>query len=232
VPVEEPPWRATLAAARADYEAWQQRPAVYAHAHPALDLWEVIRILQRAVPDDAIVTNGAGNFSAWAHRFWRYPGLRTQLAPTAGSMGYGVPAAIAAKIAAPERCVVAFAGDGDFLMSGQELATAVQYGAAVLILVFNNGMYGTIRMHQEREFPGREHGTRLVNPDFARLAQSFGAYGAAVGTTDEFGTALAQALAFIREKHLPALIELRTDPEVITPNATLSAIRATARLNR
>jgi acetolactate synthase-1/2/3 large subunit len=231
VPVEEPPWRATLAAARADYEAWQQRPAVYAHAHPALDLWEVIRILQRAVPDDTIITNGAGNFSAWAHRFWRYPGPRTQLAPTAGSMGYGVPAAIAAKIAAPERCVVAFAGDGDFLMSGQELATAVQYGAAVLILVFNNGMYGTIRMHQEREFPGREHGTRLVNPDFARLAQSFGAYGAAAGTTDEFGTALAQALAFIREKHLPALIELRTDPEVITPNATLSAIRATARLS-
>ena len=145
-------------------------------------------------------------------------------------MGYGVPAAIAAKIIAPERCVIAMAGDGDFMMTMQELATALQYNAGVLIIVFNNSMYGTIRMHQEREFPGRDHGTRLSNPDFARLAQSFGGYGAAVGTTDEFGTALAQALAFIREKRLPALIELRTDPEVITPNATLSAIRATARL--
>jgi acetolactate synthase-1/2/3 large subunit len=146
-------------------------------------------------------------------------------------MGYGVPAAIAAKIVAPERCVVAFSGDGDLMMSIQELATALQYGAGVLVLVFNNSMYGTIRMHQEREFPGRDHGTRLSNPDFARLAQSFGFYGSAVGTTDEFGTALAQALSFIREKRLPALIELRTDPEVITPNATLSAIRATARLS-
>jgi acetolactate synthase-1/2/3 large subunit len=191
-----------------------------------------VQILRRAVPEDAIITNGAGNFSGWAHRFWRYPGLRTQLAPTAGSMGYGVPAAIAAKIAAPERCVVAFAGDGDFLMTGQELATALQYGAAVLILVFNNSMYGTIRMHQEREFPGRDHGTRLTNPDFARLAESFGAFGAAVDTTEAFGKALSQALAFMRDKRLPALIELRTDPEVITPNATLSAVRATARLKR
>ncbi len=230
VPVEEPPWRPALAAARADYEAWQQRPAVYANAHPALDLWEAIQILHRAVPEDAIIANGAGNFSVWAHRFWRYPGPRTQLAPTAGSMGYGVPAAIAAKIIAPERCVIAMAGDGDFMMTMQELATALQYNAGVLIIVFNNSMYGTIRMHQEREFPGRDHGTRLSNPDFARLAQAFGGYGAAVGTTDEFGTALAQALAFIREKRLPALVELRTDPEVITPNATLSAIRATARL--
>ena len=232
IPVEEPPWRDQLAAAREDYEAWQQRPAVYANAHPALDLWEVVQTLRRAVPDDAIITNGAGNFSGWAHRFWRYPNLRSQLAPTAGSMGYGLPAAVAAKIIAPERTVVCFAGDGDFMMTVQELATAIQYGAGVLILVFNNSMYGTIRMHQEREFPGRDHGTRLANPDFARLAQSFGAFGAAVGTTDEFGTALAHGLAFIREKHLPALIELRTDPEVITPNATLSAIRATARLNR
>lgn len=230
MPIEEPPWRDTVPAGRADYEAWQQRPAVYAHAHPALDLWQAVNLLRAAVPTDAIICNGAGNFSSWLHRFWRHPGLRTQLAPTAGSMGYGFPAAIAAKIAAPERCVVNVAGDGDFMMSAAELATAVQYGAGVLILVFNNSMYGTIRMHQEREFPGREHGTRLGNPDFARLAESFGAYGAAVGTTDEFGTALANALAFIRDRRLPALIELRTDPEVITPNATLSAIRATARV--
>lgn len=230
LPVEEPAWRGSAAAGRAEYEAWQQRPAVYAHAHPALDLWEVIQILRRAVPEDTIICNGAGNFSGWAHRFWRYPGLRTQLAPTAGSMGYGVPAAVAAKIVAPERCVVAFAGDGDFLMSAQELATALQYGAAVLVIVFNNSMYGTIRMHQEREFPDRVHGTRLTNPDFARLAEAFGAFGATVETTESFVATLPKALAFLREKRLPALIELRTDPEVITPNATLSAIRATARL--
>jgi acetolactate synthase-1/2/3 large subunit len=230
LPIEEPPWRESVGQARAEFEAWQQRPAVYAHTEPKLDLWEVVQILARAVPEDAIVANGAGNFSVWAHRFWRYTGLRTQLAPTAGSMGYGVPAAIAAKIAAPERCVVCFAGDGDFQMTGQELGTAVQYGAGVLFLLFNNGMYGTIRMQQEREFPGREHGTRLVNPDFARIAEAYGAFGTSAETTDEFAIALAQALAFMREKHLPALIELRTDPEVATPNATLTAIRATARL--
>jgi len=230
MPIEEPAWRDSVVEARSDYEAWQQRPAVYAHAEPRLDLWEVVQILARAVPEDAIIANGAGNFSVWAHRFWRYTGMRTQLAPTAGSMGYGVPAAIAAKIAAPERCVVCFAGDGDFQMTGQELGTAMQYGAGVLFLVFNNGMYGTIRMHQEREFPGRDHGTRLVNPDFARMAEAYGAFGATADTTDGFAIALAQALAFIREKHLPAVVELRTDPEVITPNATLTAIRATARL--
>jgi acetolactate synthase-1/2/3 large subunit len=230
MPIEEPPWRESVGQARTDYEAWQQRPAVYGHAEPRLDLWEVVQILARAVPEDTIITNGAGNFSVWAHRFWRYTGIRTQLAPTAGSMGYGVPAAIAAKIAAPERCVVCFAGDGDFQMTGQELGTAIQYGAGVLFLVFNNGMYGTIRMHQEREFPGRDHGTRLVNPDFARIAEAYGAFGATVDTTDGFAIALAQALAFMREKHLPAVVELRTDPEVITPNATLTAIRATARL--
>ena len=232
VPIEEPPWRESLTQARADYEAWQQRPAVYAHADPELDLWEAVQILSRALPEDAIIANGAGNFATWAHRFWRYPGLRTQLAPTAGAMGYGVPAAIAAKIAAPERMVVAFTGDGDFLMTGQELATAVQYGAAVLVIVFNNQMYGTIRMHQEREFPGREHGTTLVNPDFAKLAQAYGAFGATAATTDQFAIALSRALSFIREQRLPALIELVMDPEIITPNATLSAIRATARLQR
>jgi acetolactate synthase I/II/III large subunit len=230
VPIEEPVWREALPAARTEYEAWQQRPAVYAHSDPDLDLWEVVRILARAVPEDAIIANGAGNFATWAHRFWRYRALRTQLAPTAGAMGYGVPAAIAAKISAPERCVIAFTGDGDFMMTGQELATAVQYGAGVLILVFNNNMYGTIRMHQEREFPGREHGTTLANPDFAKLAQAYGAFGATAATTDQFAITLSHALSFIREKRLPALIELAMDPEVITPNATLSAIRATARL--
>jgi len=230
VPIEEPPWREFLPQARDELQAWQQRPAVYAHGHPDIDLWEVMQILSRAVPADAIIANGAGNFATWAHRFWRYSGFRTQLAPTAGAMGYGLPAAIAAKIAAPERTVVALTGDGDFLMTGQELATAVQYGAAVLIFVFNNQMYGTIRMHQEREFPGREHGTALVNPDFAKLAQAYGAFGATAATTDQFAIALAQALSFMRERRLPALIELVMDSEIITPNATLSAIRATARL--
>jgi acetolactate synthase-1/2/3 large subunit len=230
LPIEDPAWRDSVAHARGEYEAWQQRPAVYAHAEPRLDLWEVVQMLARAVPEDTIIANGAGNFAVWAHRYWRYSGLRTQLAPTAGSMGYGVPAAIAAKIAAPERCVVCFAGDGDFQMTAQELGTAVQYGAGVLFLVFNNGMYGTIRMHQEREFPGREHGTRLQNPDFAKLAEAYGAFGASVDTTDGFAIALAQARDFLREKHLPAIIELKTDPDVITPNATLTAIRATARL--
>jgi len=224
LPVEEPPWRPMLAPARAEFEAWQQRPAVYAHANPALDLWEVVQILQRAVPDDAIITNGAGNFSAWAHRFWRYPGLRTQLAPTAGSMGYGVPAAIAAKIAAPERCVVAFAGDGDFLMTGQELATALQYSAAVLILVFNNSMYGTIRMHQEREYPGRVFGTDLRNPDFAAYARAFGGHGETVERTEDFAPAFERATAAGK----PALLELRIDPDAISPATTLSAIREKA----
>ena len=147
-------------------------------------------------------------------------------------MGYGVPAAVAAKIAAPERTVIALTGDGDFLMTGQEVATAVQYGTGILVIVFNNQMYGTIRMHQEREYPGREHGTSLVNPDFARLAEAYGAFGGTATTTTEFANALSQALAFIRERRLPALIELKMDPEIITPNATLSAIRATARLQR
>jgi acetolactate synthase-1/2/3 large subunit len=232
MPIEAPPWREATTQARREYETWQARPPVYAHAVPKLDLWQVVETLKRLVPQDAILTNGAGNFATWAHRFYRYPGLRTQLAPTAGSMGYGLPAGVAAKIAAPERTVVTLAGDGEFLMTGQELATAVQYRAGLVVIVFNNGMYGTIRMHQEREFPARVVGTQLVNPNFGLLAQAYGCAGAVVETTDAFAPALEQALAHTREKHLPALIELRCDPEVITPNATLSAIRATAQLQR
>ncbi len=232
MPIESPPWRDELSHARADYEAWQARPPVYAHSVPKLDLWQVVEQLKRAVPEDAVITNGAGNFATWAHRFYRYTRLRTQLAPTAGSMGYGVPAGVAAKIVAPERTVVTLAGDGEFLMTGQELATAVQYRAGLVVIVFNNGMYGTIRMHQEREFPGRTYGTHLANPHFALLAEAYGAAGSVVETTDQFAPALEKALAHTHEKHLPALIELRCDPEVITPNATLSAIRATAQLQR
>lgn len=225
-----PRWAAATHAARAEYEQWQARPPVYAGATPALDLWEAVQILRRTLPADTIIANGAGNFATWAHRFWRYAGLRTQLAPVSGAMGYGVPAAIAAKIVAPDRSVVCFAGDGDFLMTGQELATAVAQRAGVLFLIFNNGLYGTIRMHQEREFPGRPVATTLTNPDFAALARAYGAFGTRVASTDEFGRALGGALSHLRSEHTPALIELACDPEVITPNATLSSLRSAALL--
>ncbi|MCX8005856.1 MAG: thiamine pyrophosphate-dependent enzyme, partial [Burkholderiaceae bacterium] len=227
-PIESPPWRDATAQARAEYEAWQQRPPVYAAGEPRLDLWQVIRALGEQLPADTIVTNGAGNFATWVHRFHRYTGLRTQLAPTAGSMGYGLPAAIAAKLAAPGRTVVTVAGDGELMMTVQELATAVQYRAGVIAVVFNNGMYGTIRMHQEREFPGRVYATALTNPRFDQLAQAFGGFGTVVETTDQFAPALREAAAFAREQRLPAVIELACDPEVITPNATIESIRAQA----
>ena len=205
---------------------------MYGSERPRLDLWQIVQMLQATVPADTIITNGAGNFSTWAHRYWRYGGLRTQLAPTAGSMGYGVPAGIAAKLVAPERTVVTFAGDGDFLMTAQELATAAMYQAAVLVLVFNNGMYGTIRMHQERHHPARVIGTELLNPRFDLLAQSYGGFGAVVESSGQFGPALAEALAFTRARKLPAVVELRTDAQVITPGTTLAAIRANALAGR
>ncbi|MEO1264244.1 MAG: thiamine pyrophosphate-binding protein [Pseudomonadota bacterium] len=188
----------------------------------ALD--RVIAQLSEALPDDAIVTNGAGNYAAFLNRFYQYRGYPTQLAPTSGSMGYGVPAAIAAKLAHPDRPVVAFAGDGCFMMTSQELATAMQYDLAIVIVVVNNGMYGTIRMHQEREYPAREVATALTNPDFAKFAESFGAHGETVTRTDGFKPALDRALAAGRA----ALIELKTDPEAITPRQTLSQIRSAA----
>jgi acetolactate synthase-1/2/3 large subunit len=157
-------------------------------------------------------------------RFYQYTGYRTQLAPTNGAMGYGVPAAIAAKIAQPKRTVVCFAGDGDFMMNGQELATAVQYGAGVIFVVVNNGMYGTIRMHQEREYPARVYGTALRNPDFAQLAKAYGAYGAVVEKTSDFAPAFEQAVS----SGSPAILELRIDPDAITTRTSLSAIREKA----
>ena len=232
MPVESPTWTAATREARAEYEAWQAQAPVYGSERPRLDLWQIVQMLQATVPADTIITNGAGNFSTWAHRYWRYGGLRTQLAPTAGSMGYGVPAGIAAKLVAPERTVVTFAGDGDFLMTAQELATAAMHQAGVLILVFNNGMYGTIRMHQERHHPARVIGTELLNPRFDLLAQSYGGFGAVVESSGQFGPALAEALAFTRARKLPAVIELRTDAQVITPGTTLAAIRANALAGR
>jgi acetolactate synthase-1/2/3 large subunit len=223
--IESPRWRHTVAEARAELEAWRARPPVFDQPGlDRLDLWAIVETLQRAVPADTIVTNGAGNFATWAHRFWRYGGLRTQLAPTSGAMGYGIPAAVAARIAAPDRTVVCFAGDGDFLMTANELATAAQYDAGFLVMVFNNGMYGTIRMHQEREYPGRVLGTALANPDFTRYAEAFGGFGARVERTEEFGPALERALGFIGRHRRPALIELVVDPQVITPARSLDQI--------
>jgi acetolactate synthase-1/2/3 large subunit len=185
---------------------------------------EVMACLRARLPADAILTNGAGNFSVWAHRFYEFRRYRTQLAPTSGAMGYGLPAAIAAKLLHPERTVVAFAGDGDFLMTGQELATAIQLATPIVVLVVNNGMLGTIRMHQERHYPGRVSGTDLVNPDFAALARAYGAFGAVVDRTDGFEPAFEAAL----ESGLPALLELRVDPEGITPRQTIGEIREAA----
>jgi acetolactate synthase I/II/III large subunit len=180
-----------------------------------------VRTVSKMLPDDGIVTNGAGNYAAFVHRYFEYKGYRTQLAPTSGSMGYGLPAAIAAKLAHPTRPVVNFQGDGCFLMTGQELATAVQYGLPIVTVIANNGTYGTIRMHQEREYPNRVIGTTLVNPDFAALAKSFGAAGFTVEATRDFAPAFAEALKAGR----PAVIELKIDPEAISPRRTLSAVR-------
>ncbi|WP_245549215.1 thiamine pyrophosphate-binding protein [Noviherbaspirillum massiliense] len=231
-PVDASAWQHTVAEARAELQAWQAEPPVFKDASAKLNLWQVVQSLQAALPADTVVTNGAGNFATWAHRFWRYGGFRTQLAPTSGAMGYGVPAAVAAKIIGQQegkpRSVVNFAGDGDFLMTGQELATAVQYRAGVLFIVFNNGSYGTIRMHQEREYPSRVSGTELRNPDFAALARAYGAHGEIVEATADFAPALQRSLAHIEASGLPALIELRYDANLITPNATLETIRQTA----
>ena len=212
-------WRASTAAARADYDAWRAPRPVPG----AVDLWQVVRWLDERLPDDAILANGAGNYTTWLHRVYRYRRPGTQLAPYSGSMGYGVPAAIAAKLVHPERIVVSWNGDGCFLMNGQELATAVQYGAGVVFVVIDNGMYGTIRMHQERRYPGRVVGSGLTNPDFAALARAFGAHGETVRRTGEFAPAFERALDAAR----PALLHVLLDPQALTMNATLDSIRST-----
>jgi len=186
-----------------------------------------VKCLQHHLPSDAVLSNGAGNFASWLHRFYQYPGLakglKTQLAPTNGSMGYGVPAGIAAALAT-KRLVVTLTGDGDFLMNGQELATAVQFGAKTIVILLNNGMYGTIRMHQEREFPTHVSGSQLQNPDFAALAKAYGYAGVKVRETAEFEPALLAALA----RPEGTLIEILLDPEVITTRGTLQSITQAA----
>jgi acetolactate synthase I/II/III large subunit len=219
-PVTRRPWAEATAAAHMDEVAWR-RPTRIAGE---LQLGEIVAWLREHLPAETILTNGAGNYAIWANRHFGYRGPGTQLAPTSGSMGYGLPAAIAAKLRHPERPVVCFAGDGCFLMTGQELATAVQYRLPVVVIVVDNGMYGTIRMHQEREHPGRVSGTALANPDFAALARAYGAHGARVETTAQFAPAFEEALAAGR----PALLHLILDPEAITPRATLSDLRAAA----
>ena len=217
-PLAADAWRGAPAAAHAEYAAWQAPRPVPG----AVDLWQVMGWLDGHLPDDAIVTNGAGNYSTWLHRLYRYRSFRTQLAPYSGAMGYGVPAAVAAKALHPQRIVVSWNGDGCFLMNGQELATAVQYGLAVIFVVIDNGMYGTIRMHQERTYPARVHGTALVNPDFAALARAYGAHGETVTRTAEFAPAFERA----QSAGKPALLHVRIDPQALTMNATLDELRA------
>jgi acetolactate synthase I/II/III large subunit len=221
-PISAPRWREWRAAARAEYEAGLV-PSKFEPA-PALDLGRVMGWLRERLPDDAIVTSDAGNFSGWPNRFLQYRRPGRQLGPTSGAMGYGVPAAVAAKLVHPDRIVVGFCGDGGFMMTGQELATSLGEGPGPIILLFNNAMYGTIRMHQERRFPGRVVGTALKNPDFAALAAAYGAFSATVASTEEFAPAFEAALAAGRA----AVIELKMDPEMITTRTTLSALRRQA----
>jgi acetolactate synthase I/II/III large subunit len=213
--------RDKTAIAHADFLAWTDKPT----AVPGpVNLGEIIVGLRDRLPADAVICNGAGNFSVWVHRYARYRRYGTQLAPISGSMGYGVPAAIGMKRLAPERTVIAFAGDGDFLMTGQELATAVQYELPVIIIVVDNGMYGTIRMHQERHYPGRVVATSLKNPDFADYARAFGGYGATVEKTADFWPAFEAA----QRSGKPAILHLKIDPEALTPTMSLTATREKA----
>lgn len=208
------------AEAHRDWRTWSTpRPS-----GAGLDLGQCVAAMRDRLPADTLICNGAGNFSGWWHRFWHYGPCPSQLAPTNGSMGYGTPAAVAAALRHPDRKVVALAGDGDFLMNGQELATAVARGADMLVLVIDNGSYGTIRMHQERDYPGRVIGTGLHNPDFAALARAYGAWAERVERTEEFAPALERAL----EQTGVKLLHLRTDVEQITSTTTIAALRARA----
>lgn len=223
-PPRHPAWADWTRSANADYCATLVPPSMPG----SLNLAQVVRHVRDRLPADAIVTNGAGNYTGWVHRFFQYRGFRTQLAPASGVMGYGIPAACAAAAIHPDRRVVCFAGDGCFLMNSQELATAKQYGLRVIFIVVNNGMYGSIRMHQEIHYPGRVFGTTLENPDFAALAAAYGIAGYTVEKTEDFAASFDRALAAPHG----ALIELRIDPEAITPRTTLSELRARSERHR
>ncbi len=219
-PPKSIPWSDWTKGARTDYEAF----SVPQDTPGDVKLAQIISHVSNTLPDDAIISNGAGNYTGFVHRYTQYKGYGSQLANTAGSMGYCLPAAIAGQLAAPSRKVVCYAGDGCFLMNGQELSTAVRYELPIIIIVVNNDMYGTIRMHQEREYPNRVSGTDLHNPDFAAYARSFGANGETVLKTEDFADIFDAAL----KSSKPTLIELKIDPEAITPAKTLSEIRGTS----
>jgi acetolactate synthase-1/2/3 large subunit len=220
-PPNEIPWAGEADVTHADYLAWSEKPAP---VPGAVNLGEILVWLRETLPTDSIITNGAGNFAAWIHRFYRFRKYATHVGPTSGSMGYGFPAALAMKTLHPERTVVCIAGDGDFLMTGQDFATAVQFALPVIVVIADNGLYGTIRMHQERDYPGRVIATALKNPDFSAYAKAFGGFGVLVENTADFPAAFAAA----RESGMPSIIHLKIDPEVITPTATLTGIREKA----
>ena len=215
------PWAGSREVAREDYLAWTDTiPKVPG----TFQIAEAMRWLRDRIPHDTVITNGAGNYAIWPQRYLRFRNYGTQVAPNSGSMGFGVPAAVGAKRAFPDRMVIAFAGDGCFLMNGQEFATAVQYDLGIIVIVVDNGMYGTIRMHQEREYPGRVSATQLKNPDFAAYARAFGGHGETVKTTEEFAPAFERAVASGK----PAILHCFLDPEAITPATTLAKLRETA----
>ncbi|MDN5928389.1 MAG: thiamine pyrophosphate-binding protein [Hyphomicrobiales bacterium] len=217
-PKAAPAWADDTAAMHQSYLQWSTPPET--GPGPVL-MGPIMKYLESVLPEDAVITNGAGNYATWIHRFYRFRRFGTQAAPTSGSMGFGTPAAVAAKQLHPNRLVIAFAGDGCFMMNGQEFATAVQYDVPIIVIVVNNGIYGTIRMHQEREYPGRVSGTKLNNPDFAALARAYGGHGETVERTEDFAPAFERA----RKAGKPTIIEIRLDPEAITPTRTLTDIR-------
>ncbi|MEZ5780778.1 MAG: thiamine pyrophosphate-binding protein [Rhizobiaceae bacterium] len=217
-PSSTPVWAGHTAELHQSYLEWSTPPST---GPGNVQIGPIMSYLEGTLPEDVIICNGAGNFATWMHRFHRHRRFNTQAAPTSGSMGYGLPAGVAAKHVSPEREVIVWAGDGDFLMHGQEFATAVQYDLPIIVVILNNGIYGTIRMHQEREYPGRVSGTSLRNPDFAAYARAFGGHGETVEATDEFAPAFERA----RASGKPAIIEIKLDPEAITPAKTLTQIR-------
>ena len=220
-PIRDVPWHEETQCARAEFLAWTDVPP---KLPGALQYGDILLWLRERLPPDTIVTNGAGNYTIWVQRFLRYRTFGSQLAPTSGSMGYGLPAAVGAKTVRPDRAVVCFAGDGCFLMNGQEFATAVQYSLPIIVCIVDNGMYGTIRMHQERHYPGRVSATDLHNPDFAAYARAFGGHGERVDQTADFEAAFNRALGSGR----PSIIHMILDPEALTPSASLSEIKGAA----
>src|SRR3990167_8280913 len=219
-------WHAHAEMARSEYILWSDTNPIQIPGE--LQMGQVMQHLKSTLPANTIFCNGAGNFATWVHRFWPFTTYASQLAPTSGSMGYGLPAGVGAKRLWPQREVVVFAGDGDFLMHGQEFATAVQYGLPIIVVLLDNAMYGTIRMHQEREYPGRISATQLKNPDFKAYAQAFGGHGERVERTEDFAPALARA----RASGLPSVLHCLIDPEAITPTGTLQGIRSAAMAKR